>query len=89
MSNQYSEKKQYWFPTKRYGWGWGLPSVWQGWATLIIYLGLIVAVAVIFPPEKELTLFISLTVTLSLVLIVVCWIKGEPPRRRWDNNKNT
>jgi hypothetical protein len=22
--------KTYWFPAKRYGWGWGLPTVWQG-----------------------------------------------------------
>jgi hypothetical protein len=25
---------RYWFPAKRYGWGWGLPVTWQGWAVL-------------------------------------------------------
>ena len=27
----------YWFPAKRYGWGWGLPSVWQGWVVMGIF----------------------------------------------------
>jgi hypothetical protein len=22
---------EYWFPAKRYGWGWGIPVTWQGW----------------------------------------------------------
>ncbi|WP_269146578.1 hypothetical protein [Xanthomonas oryzae] len=26
-----ADKKDYWFPAKTYGWGWGLPTVWQGW----------------------------------------------------------
>ena len=21
---------RYWFPVKRYGWGWGLPGTWEG-----------------------------------------------------------
>jgi hypothetical protein len=24
-------ERKYWFPAKRYGWGWGIPSSWQGW----------------------------------------------------------
>ena len=31
----------YWFPAKRYGWGWGLPISWQGWIVLIAYFTLI------------------------------------------------
>jgi hypothetical protein len=88
MSNTNSESRNYWFPAKRYGWGWGVPSVWQGWATLIIYLCLIVAGAIIFPPGEELTTFIALTVLLTLILIVICWVKGEPPRWRWGDDKN-
>ncbi len=29
-----SVEKKYWFPAKRYGWGWGIPNVWQGWLVL-------------------------------------------------------
>ena len=25
---------KYWFPAKRYGWGWGPPNNWQGWVVL-------------------------------------------------------
>jgi hypothetical protein len=28
-------KNKIWFPSKSYGWGWGLPHVWQGWVALI------------------------------------------------------
>ena len=24
-------ERKYWFPAKRYGWGWGMPNTWQGW----------------------------------------------------------
>ena len=27
-----------WFRAKRYGWGWGLPITWQGWAFFISWL---------------------------------------------------
>jgi hypothetical protein len=29
---------KYWFPAKRYGWGWGPPVTWQGWAVLVVWL---------------------------------------------------
>jgi len=32
-----SRQREFWFPAKRYGWGWGLPVAWQGWAVLIAY----------------------------------------------------
>ena len=28
----------YWFPARRYGWGWGLPATWQGWLVLAGYV---------------------------------------------------
>jgi hypothetical protein len=37
------QDKSYWFPAKRYGWGWGVPLCWQGWAVLAAYLAVIVA----------------------------------------------
>ena len=47
--------QRYWFPAKRYGWGWGFPRTWQGRVVLAVYV----------------------------ILIAVCWAKGEPPRWRW------
>src|SRR5262245_12007807 len=30
--------EQYWFKRRTYGWGW-VPATWQGWLTLLIFLG--------------------------------------------------
>lgn len=37
--------KKIWLPAKRYGWGWGVPICWQGWAVMGGYLsGLMILV---------------------------------------------
>lgn len=73
----------YWFPAKRYGWGWGLPSRWQGWAVYAGYVAALVALWRLLPPRDEPVLHAAIVVVLSLVLVGVCWLKGEPPRWRW------
>lgn len=50
-------ERKYWFRAKRYGWGWGLPTAWQGWVVMALFS--------------------------CLLLVAVCWAKGEPPRWRW------
>ena len=74
---------RYWFPAKRYGWGWGLPSVWQGWVVLAAYLGMLAAGALLLPPVDELGTFLVFAAILSVVLTAICWAKGEPPGWRW------
>jgi hypothetical protein len=75
----------YWFPAKRYGWGWGLPSSWQGWLVIAGYVALLVLGFALFPPASRTAEFIAYVVALTVVLIVICWFKGEPPRWRWGN----
>jgi hypothetical protein len=82
MPNQIDKKIKYLFSAKKYGWGWGLPSAWQGWVTLVFYLGSIALSVYCFPPEEKLVLFIFSIIVLSVLLIVICWIKGEPPKWR-------
>lgn len=77
----------YWFPAKRYGWGWGPPSRWQGWVAFAVYFALLIAAVVRYPPPRHPVAFIVATVILSLALMVVCWIKGEPPRWRWGEDR--
>lgn len=75
--------KKYWFPAKKYGWGWGLPTTWQGWFVFVAYLSSVALLAVFYPPDAhEQTFFLGI-VGASLILLVVCWLKGEPPRWRW------
>ncbi len=66
MSNLQKKEKKYWFPAKKHGWGWGLPSVWQGWLVLIIYLGLIALSAYIYPPKVEAGPFVFLVIVFSV-----------------------
>jgi hypothetical protein len=78
-----SEQRRYWFPAKRYGWGWGFPATWQGWVVLAIYVGLIGAGAVVISPSSRPAMFAAYLVVLTILLVAVCWSTGEPPHWRW------
>ena len=77
------DSEKYWFPVKRYGWGWGLPTVWQGWAVLAVFAGLLVAGSLIVLPAQGAEIFLAYSALLCALLLAVCWLKGEPPRWRW------
>lgn len=74
---------KYWFPAKRYGWGWGLPCAWQGWVVFAAYFVLLMAGLVWFPLPTGPTAFVIYAMVLSLALMAVCYLKGEPPKWRW------
>ncbi len=78
-----STEQKYWFPAKRYGWGWGPPSAWQGWVVLIVYLGLLGLGVSLLRPHQEPWYFLAYVGLLSVLLVTICWLKGEPPRWRW------
>jgi hypothetical protein len=77
-----TNEKKVWFPAKRYGWGWGLPSVWQGWVVLAVWLLLLLAGAAFLAPI-HVGLFVAYTVVLGIALLLICLLKGEEPRWRW------
>lgn len=74
---------KYWFPAKRYGWGWGLPSAWQGWAVLVTHLVLVLGGIPVVHVSKGSVLYTAYVSVLTVALVAVCWRKGEPPRWRW------
>jgi len=78
-----ADRPKYWFPAKRYGWGWGLPSAWQGWVVFVAYLVLVLGGIPFVQVSKGSPVYIAYVAALTVVLIVVCWLKGEPPRWRW------
>jgi hypothetical protein len=80
-------KAPYWFRAKRYGWGWGLPLTWQGWLAYALYWVLLLLGFALFPPQRELAAFLAYTVGLSALLVVICWLKGEPPSWRWGDKQ--
>ncbi|MBU6483445.1 MAG: hypothetical protein KGL70_02295 [Betaproteobacteria bacterium] len=80
-----SEPKPYWFPAKRYGWGWGLPITWQGWFVLTVFLLLLLLGVFLFPPHRHAVAFIAYTGFVSAALVAICYVKGEPPGWRWGD----
>ncbi len=80
---------KYWFPAKRYGYGWGIPTTWQGWLVLAVYVVLTVAATFLFPPQKGLVPYIGCVAVLTAAFIAVCCLKGETPRWRWGDDERT
>lgn len=76
-----SERK-YWFPAKRYGWGWGPPCAWQGWVVLLAYFALVVGGIPVLQATEGSLVYIAYAVALTVGLIAICWLTGERPRWR-------
>ena len=62
-----------------------MPRTWQGWVVIAVYVALVSVGIFVVPAAGRPVTFIVYLVVLTLVLIGVCWLKGEPPR--WRSNK--
>jgi hypothetical protein len=60
-----------WFAPKRYGYGSGLPIAWQGWAVLLGYVAILVALALTLHRNGPLQ-FVAAAIPLTVVFAVVC-----------------
>ena len=74
---------QAWFPVRRYGWGWGLPQTWQGWAVLAVWLA--VMMAALRWARSDASRFYLVSALDTAALLAICWWKGEPPRWHWGD----
>jgi len=75
---------RFWFPAKRYGWGWGAPVTWQGWVVLLGYIVLLPLGGWYFRPRTELIGFLMYAALLTVVFVVIVAFKGEKPLAwRW------
>ena len=77
--------KEIWFPAKRYGWGWGFPVTWQGWAVFVAYICVILGGIQLVYPTRPVA-FGILVVIATICFIAICWFKGERPRWRWGKD---
>jgi len=75
------QKSKYWFPAKRYGWGWGSPVCWEGKAVTLVYLITMFSGARYADTSPHLVILIIGTAVVGL--LGVCLLKGEKPRWRW------
>ena len=76
-----------WFPAKRYGWGWGRPVAWQGWAVLLIWIAVLAAVIAPLVAGRHWVAEAVFLVGWTAALIGVCYARGEPPRWRWGDRR--
>jgi hypothetical protein len=79
-------KDQAWFPRKRYGWGWGMPTRWQGIAVMFGFLGAMILGAVVILP-RNIFAYLGYIVVISAILTSICYKKGEAPR--WSDDDKT
>lgn len=76
----------YWFKRKIFGWGW-MPVTWQGWAVIGLWL-----LAVTFfagtldensSPREVAFMFFLPILFLTVLMIRICYKKGEKPGWQW------
>lgn len=77
------KQQSFWFPAKRYGWGWGLPVNRKGWVAFAIYIACMAGTAYVNPPSLGLYIFLGWTFGFSIAFIGICFLKFEPPAWRW------
>ena len=78
-----SSSKDFWFPAKTHGWGWGLPVKWQGWVVIAVYFLMFGGGHFYLLPVFGHWVYLGYILFLSVVLVLVCWAKGEKPKWRW------
>ena len=84
----------YWFKARLYGWGW-MPVKWQGWIVLLAYIALISILvltreeAIPGNPDSGSNFLVSALpiIVLTILLIYICYKKGEKPRWQWGPSK--
>ncbi|MCX6748167.1 MAG: hypothetical protein NT076_01035 [Candidatus Pacearchaeota archaeon] len=73
--------KGYWFKRKLYGWGW-VPSRWQGWLVLLIW-AILFTLSLVMIEENDHEIGKNFAVIITVILIWICYKKGEKPRWSW------
>ena len=79
-----NQDQRYWFRAKRYGWGWGLPLTWQGWTVLAVWFAVVIYGSRYLLP-RHVALHLIFVLVMVLLLLGICYVKGEPPRWRWGD----
>jgi hypothetical protein len=79
-------RKLYWFPAKRFGWGWGPPNTWQGWVATVLWIVVLFVGIRILPFHGRVPVQAAFAITMVGFYILICYWKGEPPRWRWGDD---
>lgn len=82
-----------WFKAKKYGLGW-VPASTEGWIVLFVYIALSIfffrKVDVSSHSNSDTLIGFALPFTvLTIILIIVCYLKGDKPHWRWGDQDGT
>lgn len=80
-----ANEPRYWFRAKRYGWGWGLPRTWEGWAVFIAWAALFFF-GVRYLVPGNLSAHLCFALVMVGALLTICYKQGEPPRWRFGDH---
>ena len=82
--------KRPWFRGKKYGYGWGIPTVKEGWLVLVSYILLIILDKIQLgrtPSSQALTFFVLQVLLASVLLLIICYATGDKLEWRWGDDK--
>lgn len=79
----------YWFKRKLYGWGW-TPATREGWAVTAAYVVFVLWFAFNLGKSEQVDVAIEFLAPLAvatLILLIICYKTGEPPKWMWGPDK--
>lgn len=81
------DKQKYWFKRRRYGYGW-IPSTWEGWLVLAVYIVTISVGAFLIDYESKevhanLVMYLLFVLLSTAILLFITYKKGPKPKWRW------
>ena len=85
MGPMTADRPRYWFPAKRYGWGWGPPVTWQGWVVVALWL-ILLLLGLRHLASRGVVAHAVFVGALTVLLVVISYVTGEPPKWRWGND---
>lgn len=82
-------KKRYWFKAKKYGWGW-YPGTWEGYLIILVYILYVtwraLEMGAMFDTASSAVFrYVFELLPPTVILIVICYLKGEKPGWRWGD----
>lgn len=82
-------QQKLWFKAKRYGYGW-TPSSWQGVLSTILYVLALIGSFIYIDTDSNsvsdtLFSFSIHFVSLTVLMCILCYLKGEKPAWRWGD----
>ena len=78
-------EKKIWFKRKLYGWGW-YPSTWEGWVVIAVW-AIFFTLAMLNVDHEVFKNFLFIILS-TVVLVVICYKKGEKPRWQWGKRED-